>query len=72
MSLGAEWLTDHEYELNWPRINTSVWRTRDGQVLKIAEMTSEHIKNCMNMIGEDNPYWWPFAKELLRRVGVKI
>lgn len=74
MSMGQEWLDDYAYELNHGQTvtNTSQWRTKDGRVLNICDMTTEHIKNCMNMIGEDNVYWWSFAKELLRRVGVKV
>lgn len=26
------------------------WRTKDGTILKIRGMTSEHIRNCMRMI----------------------
>ena len=73
MSMGSEWLADHAYELyHKPPIDTSKWKTKDGRVLNICDMTNEHIKNCMNMVGEENPYWWPFAKELLKRVGVKV
>lgn len=73
MSMGQEWLDDHAYELHHHRrADTTKWRTKDGRELNICDMTNEHIKNCMNMVGEENPYWWPFAKELLRRMGVRV
>lgn len=28
----------------------SVWKSSDNNVLKISEMTTEHIKNCIKMI----------------------
>lgn len=73
MSMGREWLDDHAYELHYPhQTDFSVWHTKNGRVLKITEMTTEHIKNCMNMIGEENPYWQYFAREILRRNGVEV
>lgn len=73
MSMGKEWLDDHAYELYHPhQTDFSVWHTKDGRTLKITEMTTEHIKNCMNMLGEENPYWQHFAKEILRRNGVEV
>ena len=74
MSMYSDWIADYEYEMDHPHGNpdTTKWKTKDGRVLNVCDMTTEHIKNCMNMIGEENPYWWPFAKELLKRVGVKV
>lgn len=73
MSMGREWLDDHAYELYHPyQTYCSIWQTKDGRVLKITEMTTEDIKDCMNMIGKKNPQWWPFAKEILRRNGVNV
>jgi hypothetical protein len=28
----------------------SIWRTRQGEFLKISDMTSQHIQNCIAMI----------------------
>lgn len=48
-------------------------RTREGKVLKLTEMTEEHLKNCVNYGNDDieNPYWKlqvpRFEKELARR-----
>ena len=73
MSMGSEWLDDHAYELHHPcQFDFSIWYTKNGRALKVTEMTTEHIKNCMNMIGEENPRWWHFAKEILRRNGVEV
>lgn len=27
-----------------------IWTTRDGEVLKISEMTTSHIRNCVAML----------------------
>jgi hypothetical protein len=49
-----------------------IWRTKDGRVLKVEEMETGHIKNCMRMLERNNvpirkPYIVMFTKELHRR-----
>lgn len=68
-----ECLDDHTYDLyDLYQNDCSISYYANGRLLKITEMTTEHIKNCMNMIGEKNPRWWHFAKEILRRNGVEV
>ena len=50
-----------ERNLNFTNIpiepNYSVWHTRKGNVLKISEMTSQHISNTIKMLKKGNsPY----------------
>jgi hypothetical protein len=85
MSYGSEYLADNAYEIEqsqkrWESIfikaeieaSKGIWRTKDGRVLKVEEMETGHIKNCMRMLERNNvpirkPYIVMFTKELHRR-----
>lgn len=74
MSLGADYMADYAYEIHHPFgvINTEnpVWTTRDGHKLRVSDMTSAHIRNCMKFTyGCD---WYDvFENELEKRKNYK-
>lgn len=59
------------------RLKEGIWRTREGRDLKISDMTTSHIKNCISFIErlrEGNiytPYIPLFKEELEKREAVK-
>ena len=67
-SMGEEWLADHQFEHDFPHgVNNDEWTTEDGRTLKITEMTSQHIRNCMKMIGQNDDFYYALEAELNRR-----
>lgn len=48
-------------------VNNDEWRTRDGKVLKVKDMSTEHIRNCMRMIGTQDDFYYVFEQELKNR-----
>ena len=70
-SMGEEWWAEHQFEWDFPHgVNNDEWTTEDGQTLKITEMTTQHIQNCMNMIrraGMNDDFYYVFEAELKRR-----
>lgn len=85
MSLGSEILAEYAYERDeaqkkWEHIvlkatvdaSHGIWRTRDGRVMLVGEMSTEHIINCIRMLERNsNPlleiYRPMFEKELAER-----
>lgn len=68
-SLGSEFLADHAFELDYPfGLPGSVWTMKDGEKIKLSDMTTTHILHCMNLVGEDDGWYAEFQKELERRV----
>ena len=54
------------------RAAEGLWETRDGQTLKVTDMTTSHIQNCLRMLKRGNspyadPFIMMFEKELERR-----
>ena len=66
MSLWEDYYADYAYEINNP-CNYEVWRTKDGKLIPVKEMTTQHIQNCMNFLDEDDEWCEVFQAELLRR-----
>ena len=67
-SLYDDYLADRQFEIDFPHgVNNDEWTTRDGRTLKITEMTTRHIRNCMKMIGEEDDFYQVFEAELKRR-----
>ena len=73
-SMGEEWLAEHQFEMDFPHgVNNDEWTTRDGQTLKITEMTTQHIKNCMKMMEREatedyfDDFYYVLEAELKRR-----
>lgn len=80
MSLGKEIGTDIEidsfirYFRRKRMIEDNLWMTNDGKIIKIENMTTNHIINCLNFL-RNKPgdiaemYYDLFSKELKRRRG---
>ena len=70
-SMGEEWWAEHQFEMDFPHgVNNDEWTTEDGKTLKITEMTTQHIQNCMNMIkrgGMKDDFYYVLEAELKRR-----
>ena len=68
MSYGREYMADHEFEKDHPfGIPGDTWHSKNGDI-KLRDMTDSHIRNCMDIVGADDPWYKVFAKELGRRV----
>ena len=68
MSLWSDYETDALFAQQFPHgVNNDEWRTKDGRVLKISEMSESHIRNCMRLIGQEDDFWYAFEAELKRR-----
>ena len=68
MSLWDDYYADYQFAKDFPfDVPCDTWVTRDGRKIKLKDMTDQHIKNCMKMVGEDDPWYSHFAKELKRR-----
>ena len=45
-----------------------IWETKDGYKIKVGDMTTEHIQNCINFIKYRSEYWQTvFELELNKR-----
>lgn len=85
MSIGSDYLADTEFERDvainrWEKLSIKVqsdimhglWRTADGRILSVHEMSSNHIRNCMAMLKRNNnpfeeQYRKMFENELAER-----
>ena len=73
MSLYDDYYADIQFAMNFPHgVNNDEWRTREGKVLKVKDMSTAHIKNCMRMIGKIDDFYYAFEAELRRRDGAKM
>lgn len=73
-SLYADYLADRQFEIDFPHgVNNDEWTTEDGRTLKVTQMTSDHIRNCMKMLErqatEDHfdEFYYVLENELNRR-----
>lgn len=82
MGLGEDVRIDIEIarEIAWDnayrRIKEGVWMMRDGQEIKLTDMTNRHIENCIRMLEKKDgeiPELWAdrFKKELEWRDYIK-
>ena len=82
MSMGREFLADYAWEIEqamnyeediWNEAQNGVWETKDGRLIPVEEMTTEHINNTIAFIKRnwDNEIYQPwidvFNEELERR-----
>ena len=72
MSLYKDYYNDYMYERNNPIGNPArkVWVTKNGLEIKVSEMSSNHIRNCLRFIKNDlinEPWVEIFNEELGRR-----
>ena len=55
MSLGSELLADYAFELEYPfGVAGEVWTTKDRRKIAVKDMTTQHIINCMRIVGKDD------------------
>lgn len=67
MSMGEELLADSAFERDFPYgVHGDVWNSKDGPV-KLSDMSEQHIRSCMRIVGEDDGWYGRFEKELERR-----
>ena len=58
---------DGYFERDYPfGIPGDVWKSKNGPI-KVTEMSEQHITRCMEIVGEDDVWYWQFLKELERR-----
>lgn len=48
-------------------ISSEEWKTKDGTIIKLTDMTESHILNCMRIVGRKDPWHDRFERELRRR-----
>lgn len=69
MSLGSDYLADHYFESHHPfGIPSNCWTTKDGTKIQLKDMTLQHIKNCMRLVGEDDAWYWKLNAEVKKRL----
>lgn len=68
MSIWSDYEAEMTFRMHYPHgVNNDEWTTREGKTLKLKDMTTAHIKNCMRMIGDTNDFYYAFEAELARR-----
>ena len=71
ISLYDEFMADcqfeHDYPFGIPDERDPIWTTREGEEIRVADMTEAHIRNCMRIVGEDDVWYGCFKAELERR-----
>jgi len=68
ISMWDDYKADYYFARDYPfGVPCDEWTKRDGTKIKISDMTDAHIKNCMRIVGEDDPWYWQFQNELRRR-----
>lgn len=51
-------------------IDNNLWETREGKILKLSMMGTDHIKNCIKMLVRneyEEGFVFNFVKELIKR-----
>lgn len=67
MSLWDDYKADAQFAHDFPfGVPNEYWNGKDGEIL-VTDMTDQHIRNCMRMVGEDDDWYSYFQKELDRR-----
>jgi len=73
LSLWDDYKAEYAFERNFPHgVCNDEWRTHDGKVLHVKDMTTTHIKNCMRMIGQSDDFYYVFEAELRRRRNLPV
>lgn len=68
MGLWSDYESEAVFGRDYPHgVPCGVWTTASGKEIPLKEMETAHIKNCMRLIGEDDPWYGHFQKELKRR-----
>ena len=67
MSLWDDYKVDAQFAHDFPfGVPNEYWNGKDGEIL-VTDMTDQHIRNCMRMVGENDDWYSYFQKELDRR-----
>lgn len=67
MSLGSDYLNDHAFERDYPfGMPNDYWSSKNGKIA-LKNMTEQHIRNCMKIVGEDDAWYGRFQRELESR-----
>lgn len=66
MSMWEDISNDYAYEMYCNK-KYGIWTMRDGTEIAVSDMTTNHIKNCMRLVGEKNEWFKIFSDELNRR-----
>ena len=70
MSLWDDYEAEAQFAHDFPfGVPNEYWHTKGGKIL-VSEMSTIHVLNCMNMVGEDDAWYSYFQKELDRRKAV--
>ena len=56
---GLEDLAQAEEQRYAELLESGIWETREGELILIPSMTTEHIKNCIHKIYKSNGTWRP-------------
>lgn len=68
MSMFEDYEAEAAFARDFPHgVPSDEWTTRGGTKIKLTDMTESYIHNCMKIIGEDDPWYCEFQKELERR-----
>ena len=69
MSLWSDYEIEAQFAKDYPfGIPNKYWHSKNGDI-PVSEMTEQHIRNCMKMVGEDDVWYTYFQKELDKRNG---
>ena len=67
MSLFEDYKYDLQFAADFPfGVPCEFWKSKEGKIA-VKDMTDQHIKNCMKLVGVDNPWYSYFEKELEKR-----
>lgn len=67
MSLWDDYKTEYLLARDYPHgVPCNTWVSKNGPIA-VKDMSDSHIQNCMRLVGEDDPWYGRFAKELDRR-----
>lgn len=68
MSLWDDYEAEIQFYRDFPYdVPSDYWCTKDGAKIKLSDMSESHIRNCINMVGEDDGWYARFEQELDRR-----
>ena len=68
MSLWDDYKADAQFARDFPfGVPCDTWVTKDGTEIQLPDMSEQHIRNCMKMVGKDDLWYSKFYKELKRR-----
>lgn len=67
MGLFADFEAEAQFAHDFPfGVPNEYWHSKEGDVL-VTNMTEQHIRNCMKLVGEDDDWYPYFQRELERR-----